>query len=181
MYERAVLKMLHVKQLLAVLVLCLVSGSAIAESTFAVGSGAFVIDGDTFRLGSGVSVRLFGIDAPECRKGQRRDGQCDRPETGMLIVMLELGRVTCREIERDRYNRIIAQCLAGSRADIGRQLVERGMARAVRWTGSRLVYGEGVYAEAERQAVMSGAGYWKCNIESPPKFREIKIRHCRGI
>ncbi len=113
------------------LLLWAVSGAAARE----VSGPARVIDGDTLEV-AGVTVRLFGIDAPE------RDQPCARSDGGLwacgdwvaarLDAQIAGARITCTGARTDRYDRLIARCAAPASGDLGAWLVGTGMARAYR-------------------------------------------------
>jgi endonuclease YncB( thermonuclease family) len=100
--------------------------AALAAVTFGVGApeagpafsctNARVSDGDTVRCGK-QRIRLYGIDAPElpghCNKGRRCTPGDPYASTRNLAALLNKGAIECREIERDRYGRIVADCSAG--------------------------------------------------------------------
>ncbi len=86
-----------------------------------------VINGDTLEV-AGQRIRLHGIDAPESRQLCRRDGErwrCGRGATSALNAFLGSRPVSCEELDRDRYRRIVAKCAVGE-ADIGEWMVSQG-------------------------------------------------------
>jgi endonuclease YncB( thermonuclease family) len=95
---------------------------------------ARVIDGDTLDV-SGERVRLHGIDAVEagqtCRPRQGPDWDCGTWVTERVRAMVEGREVACDFVEYDRYGRSVARCFLGG-ADIGRTLVQEGLAFAYR-------------------------------------------------
>ena len=82
-----------------------------------------VVDGDTFETAA-ERVRLFGIDAPE------------RDEPGGSEAAAALGRLVgnadpiCREVDRDRYGRMVALCSVGT-IDLSLAMIRAG--HAVAW------------------------------------------------
>lgn len=75
--------------------------------------GAMAIDGDTLRT-EDYRIRLWGIDAPEMSE--------DRGSRSKAVLQLILDSsmpVTCYEMGRDRYGRIVARCLDAQGYDIG--------------------------------------------------------------
>lgn len=93
-----------------------------------------VIDGDTLDVG-GVRVRLHGIDAPEtgqiCQTSQGQDWDCGTWVSREVRARYQGARASCDPVDKDRYGRIVATCrVAGE--DMGRRLVQRGMAVAYR-------------------------------------------------
>jgi len=172
--------MFHVKWA-AVIFVAVTILPPIAESAgrIEVPAAALAKDGDTFHIPGRGLVRLFGIDTPECdwiRRGAAH--YCPRAEAYILAALLLGGGVGCEILDRDRHGRDVARCWRGG-LDIGRVMVEAGMARAARWDGRRLVLGEGDYAFAEERAFRDGEGYWRCGAETPPKFMKMKADRCR--
>jgi endonuclease YncB( thermonuclease family) len=94
---------------------------ALASPAF--GQSASPVDGDTLDL-AGDRVRLFGIDAPE--RGEPGAAE----STAHLRRLLSGKAVTCRTIERDRYDRAVSLCDAGG-ADLSLAQVRAG--HAVVW------------------------------------------------
>ena len=77
---------------------------------------ASVIDGDTIEV-HGQRVRLHGIDAPESRQLCRLDGkpwQCGKDAANALADKIARRPVTCEDLGRDRYKRVIARCTVAS-------------------------------------------------------------------
>jgi endonuclease YncB( thermonuclease family) len=124
-----------------------------------------VVDGDTLHVG-GVTVRLFGIDAPE------RDQTCDRGgvdwacgEWAADAVARDYAGVAadCEAVDLDRYGRVVARCWVEGQ-DIGRALVAAGVATAYRdysWD----------YDLEEKGAQLAGLGIWAGDLMDPAAFR----------
>ena len=74
-----------------------------AEDTFVCTS---VIDGDTFKLETGVKVRLIGIDAPEL---SQPGGEESREYLAQLILNKGVTLETGYE-DRDKYNHRLERC-----------------------------------------------------------------------
>ena len=143
---------------------------------------ARIIDGDTFKLTDGTTVRLIGIDAPETHPGDklRRDAQrtgrdartiralgaqatayADRPVRGRT-VQLEYDPLNTRIHHRDRYGRTLAYVwvVEGGRRlfMVNRRLVQDGYAAAYtkypfRWMAD--------FLDAQRQARQAQRGLWR--------------------
>ena len=99
-------------RLTAILLLLVNAAPAHAQLT----GTAAVTDGDTIRI-NGTRVRLHGIDAPEtaqtCIAGDTV-WHCGT-EAALALAHLVAGHtITCRQRGIDRYQRIIAECFAGS-------------------------------------------------------------------
>ena len=66
-------------------------------------------------------IRFHGIDAPESRQLCRLDGkpwQCGEVAANALADKIARRSVTCEDLGRDRYKRIIARCAVADE-DIG--------------------------------------------------------------
>ncbi|MFG6083315.1 thermonuclease family protein [Paracoccus litorisediminis] len=140
--------------------------------TLAMGDGprlagkAVVVDGDTVKLGS-ESIRIHGIDAPEQSQSCARAGggtwACGKAATGFMAKLVKGRQITCRSVERDRYDRLVAKCFAG-KLDIGRKMVQSGHAWAfIRYSDDYV----GVEASAKKQRL----GIWQAQSEPAWAFR----------
>ncbi len=90
-----------------------------------------MIDGDTIEV-HGQRIRLHGIDAPESRQLCRQDGkpwQCGKDAANALADKIARRPVTCEDLGRDRYKRIIATCAVAGE-DLGAWMVANGLALA---------------------------------------------------
>lgn len=113
-----------------------------------------VHDGDTLRCGKD-RVRLFGVDAPEVKRGQT-PAQPFAYEARDLLISLTRGRVACRVVDKDRYGRHVGKCWSSASPDINAALIQSGFATEYRR------YSKGIYAKAERQARSAEVGIWAC-------------------
>ncbi len=112
-----------------------------------------VHDGDTLRCGAD-RVRLFGVDAPEVRRGQTAAqpfAYAARDE----LVRLTRGRVGCRVVDRDRYGRFVGRCWSDASPDLNAALIRSGFATEYRR------YSKGAYAAPEAEARQARRGLWK--------------------
>ena len=96
---------------------------------------AFCYDGDSFRTVGGIGVRIIGIDAPE--RGQpcadkARDFAKSHLEGRNVVLIPDVSR-----FELDRYGRLLAHVAIGDK-DFGRMILQRGLARAVRFSEQRM-------------------------------------------
>lgn len=123
---------------------------------------AVVIDGDSLELGA-EHVRLRGIDAPEfrqlCTARGGLDYACGVQARGALVRLVGAGPVTCSGTRRDRYGRLLADCIAGGR-NLNRELVLQGWAVA---------YGD--FDAEEASAKARGAGIWAGTFVTPQQWR----------
>ncbi len=124
---------------------CMGAGSPAAEVR--------VIDGDTFENDS-ERVRLFGIDAPE----SDLPGGVQAAEA--LRRLIGKTNPNCREVDRDRYGRIVALCSI-SGGDLSLAMLRAGHAvvwcHYVRKLRPNLL---GPFQHAELEAKRAGRGIW---------------------
>ncbi|MBU7019146.1 MAG: thermonuclease family protein [Theionarchaea archaeon] len=119
-----------------------------------------VIDGDTFKLENGETVRLIGIDAPEL---SQPGGKESREYLTQLIlnkgVTLEKGYQ-----DRDKYNRLLRFVYLGNTC-INEEMIKQGYAEA-RYLPSNDPLRE-YYIQLEIEAETAKAGLWSENIFQP--------------
>jgi len=111
-----------------------------------------VHDGDTLRCGA-ERIRLFGVDAPEVRRGST-PAEPFAYEARDELIGLTRGRVGCRPVDRDRYGRTVAKCWSSASPDINAALIRSGYATEYRR------YSKGFYAKAEAEAKTARRGVW---------------------
>ncbi len=110
--------------------LCLIGSSTFAADITGI---ARVVDGDTIWIDE-TKIRLHGIDAPEMKqKCFRKDTpwSCGKVATKYLKNLIGDSKVTCDDLGRDRYDRMIGKCRVRN-LDIGAEMVSGGMAHAYR-------------------------------------------------
>ena len=125
-----------------------------------------VIDGDTLEI-NGQHIRLHGIGAPESKQLCRRDGEfwwCGEDATSALKAFLGSRPVSCEELGRDRYQRVVAKCAVGG-VDIGEWMVSQG------WAVAYYLYSY-EYSRAEKRARSARRGMWAGGFEKPWEWRE---------
>jgi endonuclease YncB( thermonuclease family) len=120
-----------------------------AEASGRTDTVAYVIDGDTVVLASGLTVRLRGIDAPE------REECASARSTRSLARLIRGERVRLVRAgdDRDRYGRLLRYVDLG-RTDAGLRQIKRGL--AIARYDSRDGYGahprEDAYVAADRRS-----------------------------
>ena len=122
---------------------------------------ARVVDGDGLEIG-GQRIRLHGVDAFETRQmcGPHACGQASADALRNLVG----GRpVDCAEMDRDRYDRIVAVCHVGGE-DLGAAQVRQGHAVAYTRYSQR-------YVMEERAARRDNAGAWAYGFTPPEAWR----------
>lgn len=134
-----------------------------------------VIDGDTIEVGE-VRVRLHGIDAPEtgqrCAIDQRSIWRCGEEAALRMRELVAGAVVSCAALDRDPYGRMVAICRARG-IDVGKQLVEEGLAWAFRRFSSDYVAEEEAARHARR-------GVWRTATDPPWVFREQRWQRAAG-
>ena len=139
-----------------------------------------VADGDTVTMitneGTKFKIRLYGIDAPETVKVNRRTGTVSKPgqpygeEAYHSLESKVLGkRVTVQIVDVDRYGRMVAILYLDHR-DINRDMVQEGYV----WAYREYLHGPyaSEYIDAEREARSKHLGLWQqMNPQPPWEFR----------
>jgi endonuclease YncB( thermonuclease family) len=110
----------------AILTLCLSLATPqhlAAQSDLFSGTVARVTDGDTFRLqGIDKAIRVWGLDAPE------RKDPGGPAATSAMRDLITGQTLTCRNVNIDRYGRIVGQCFLPDGRDIAAEMIRRGVA-----------------------------------------------------
>ena len=148
----------------AAVALCLFATPVLADVT----GPARVIDGDSLEV-AGERIRLHGIDAPEGRQLCLIDGkqwQCGQHAANILADFISGRPVTCKDLGRDRYKRIIARCAVAGE-DMGSWLVSEGLAFAYRRYSLD-------YVDQEAEAQAAQRGLWAGEFVKPWDWRRGK-------
>lgn len=158
---------------IVVILLGLFAGNTASAETLR-GMVKTVYDGDTVVIvgrGTGrVTIRLYGIDAPETRK-PKSPGQPYGSQARRVLMYKLLGKEVTAEVQDyDQYGRAVA-VLQLDRRDINAEMVNEGMAWAYRH------YLAGPYASQyinlEAKARRQHRGLWRENNPQPPwEFRQ---------
>ena len=126
-----------------------------AEDTFICTA---VIDGDTFKLETGETVRLIGIDAPEL---SQPGGEKSHEYLAHLVlnkgITLEKGHE-----DRDKYNRLLRFVYIGNTC-INEEMIKQGYAEARYLPDSIREH----YIQLEIEAEIAKAGLWSASIFQP--------------
>ncbi|WP_318527954.1 thermonuclease family protein [Lentibacter sp. XHP0401] len=129
-----------------------------------------IVDGDTLHV-SGKTVRIFGIDAPEAGQTcKTRDGTtwaCGKWVSDTVRKAFQGKFARCVEIDRDRYDRIVARCDVNG-TDMGRWLVQQGLAFAYRKYAMD-------YDLDEKGAAVNDRGLHASLVENPADFRAARV------
>lgn len=161
------------------LLILLSAGSPVAAETLR-GMVKAVHDGDTLVLvgrGTGrVTVRLYGVDAPETRKPDS-PGQPFGSQAKRVLMYKVLGKEVTAEVQdRDQYGRAVAVLQLSGR-DINAEMVSEGLA----WAYRQFLSGPYAsrYIQLEEQARRQRRGLWRDTNPQPPwEFRRgQKRRH----
>ena len=121
-----------------------------------------VVDGDTLRFGP-TRVRLIGIDAPEldqtCSDAGEQEYDCGAEAKRFVAGLVDAGEVSCTRSGRDRYGRVLANCLADGR-DLSQAIADAG------WAVTEINY-----AAASLAARAARRGIWQGSFEDPAAWR----------
>ena len=145
----------------------LVPAPAVGQTLSGLGQ---VVDGDSLSVG-GISVRLFGIDAPEGKQTCDRDGArwaCGEEAATRLKMLVGSNRVECRGQGTDPYGRTVAVCWADG-FELNETMVEQGWATAFRKYSSD-------YIPNEARAKAARRGIWSSNFALPEDYRLAEER-----
>jgi micrococcal nuclease len=118
-----------------------------------------IIDGDTFRLETGQTIRLIGIDAPELLQP---GGEKSREYLAHLILGKNV-TLEKRYQDRDKYNRLLRFVYIGNLC-INEEMIRHGYAEA-RYLPENPVCE--YYIQLEIEAETARAGLWNDNIFQP--------------
>ena len=118
-----------------------------------------VIDGDTFRLETGETVRLIGIDAPEL---SQPGGEESRQYLTRLILNKGLTLKTGYQ-DRDKYSRLLRFVYIDD-VCINEEMIKQGYAEARYSTENPI---REYYVQLEIEAETAKAGLWSDNIFQP--------------
>jgi len=145
-----------------------------------------VTDGDTLQVitkeGTKLKVRLYGCDAPETPKANRRTGQIIKPgqpygeEATQAVKSKVYGQeVRVDIIDIDRYRRMVSMIWLEKR-NINLEMVREGYAEAYRKYLKEPYYSE--FINAEQEARSKRKGIWGLSdYERPSEFRErLRVR-----
>jgi micrococcal nuclease len=144
------------QRILLVVLVCAIVGCTHQAGTI---SGIEVIDGDTFRLENGDTVRLIGIDAPEL---SQPGGEMSREYLAHLIT----GRnITLKKgyQNRDKYNRLLRFVYIGD-VCVNEEMIRQGYAEA-RYLSENSIREYYIQLEIEAETVRTGL--WSHNIFQP--------------
>jgi len=150
------------------------------------GTVSKVSDGDTLRIitqdGTKLKVRLYGCDAPETEKINRRTGQISKPgqpygEESMQALQTKVygKKVRVDIIDIDRYRRMVSMIWLGDR-NINLEMVREGYAEAYREYLKEPYRSQ--FSDAEQKARAERKGIWGLNnYERPSEFRKrLRVR-----
>jgi len=119
-----------------------------------------VLDGDTFELENGETVRLIGIDAPEIFEP---GGDIARDFLSYLILDKKIILIP-GDRDKDNYGRLLRYAYADGTC-VNEEMIRNGYAevRYLSQDDPNLHY----YVQLETEAEKEKAGLWSCNIFQP--------------
>jgi len=136
-----------------------------------------ISDGDTVqaitREGTKLKVRLYGIDAPETKKGDVLGEPFSKESMERLAFLIYRKSVKIDIIDIDRYRRMVGIIWLKD-ANVNLEMIKAGMAEAyVEYLKEPY---RNVFIQAEREAKARGKGIWSqgSSYERPSQFRKKK-------
>lgn len=140
-----------------------------------------ISDGDTIQVnseGTKLKIRLYGIDAPETEKSNKRTGHISKPgqpygseAENALDGKIRGQNVRIDVMDIDRYKRLVSIVWMGSR-NINSEMVADGWAWAYRQYLDAPYSSE--YVNLEQKAREKRLGLWKEHNPQPPwEFRKL--------
>jgi len=152
------------------------SSAPVAAPSPSLGSDSIVsaVDGDTARLSSGGSLRLYGADAPELKQyGQDRQGQAvpiGLQSRQAMSDMLARGAAVLGALRGQSYGRVVAPFTINGQ-DAGQSLIRSGEAYAAPEYMKAEPDRSALYMAAERLARLNRLGVHKTYSQMPSDFR----------
>ena len=124
-----------------------------------------VIDGDTFVLGNGESVRLIGINTPEIGE----PGADIAKDMLMRMVMNKTVILEQDITDRDDYERLLRYAYIGD-ISVNAEMIRMGYAEMRFYPPDTLYKAE--YRELEDDAIRNGSGLWAFNVFQPHEITD---------
>ena len=152
------------------------SNTLFSEGNKIIFGKANVIDGDTIKI-SGISIRLFGIDAPERKQIcsiRNQSYNCGLKSTEFLQSFITGRKVECSYKNLDKYGRIIGKCISHFKSanssktepiQLNWLMVRYG--HAIEYKR----YSKGEYFKAENLAKKEKRGIWRGKFDKPEDWR----------
>ena len=149
------------KKFLFILFLCAIGFTVFANKVLR-GTALWIVDGDTILLRRGdklVSVRLWGIDAPEKKQAG------GKAATFFLVKLIGRKRVKVITEGHGRYGRVIGK-IYYKKKFINLEMVKNGHA----WWNEKYCPKAKKFKEAEKKARIEKLGLWKDSKPIKPEF-----------
>ena len=138
----------------------------LSNISFAQEKNIQVIDGDTIHIGK-LKYRFFGIDAPETKQICEKDNikiQCGVIAKNVLKNKIANKIPECVVKDKDRYQRIVAECFIGKES-LSRFMVREGYAVAYTQYSKDFI-------EDEKYAKENKLGIWAMTFQIPSEYRK---------
>ena len=138
----------------------------LSNISFAQEKNIQVIDGDTIHIGK-LKYRFFGIDAPETKQICEKNNikiQCGVIAKNVLKNKIADEIPECVVKEKDRYQRLVAECFIGKES-LSRFMVREGYAVAYTQYSKDFI-------EDEKYAKENKLGIWSMNFQTPLEYRK---------
>ena len=166
------------------LFLILLQAAFAAETRTFIGKAERISDGDTIKftitegtsIGTSMTVRLAGLDAPEISHRKGQEGQPFGAESMANLRRLIEGKpISLHQLDKDRYGRLVGLIYVGSN-NVNLLQVSGGFAEVYReYLKTVPLPIRDQFIEAERTAKAKRLGIWSLpSYERPSDFRKRK-------
>lgn len=116
-----------------------------------------VTDGDTLKLSTGKTFRLYGINAPEIKEPYFKEAKMF---TQNLVLNKEISFEQEENYKEDKFGRILGYVFIDG-INLNLELVRNGLARVVLYEKRAKIKYQDELVEAEKEAKEKRLGVWK--------------------
>ena len=129
---------------------------------------AKAIDGDSLVI-QNKQIRLFNVDAPEwdqkCSKTNGHKYKCGKAAHDYLIKLVNDGRIKCKVLKKDNYDRFLSICTNAQNKNLSIELIKAGWAIPY--------YTNSDYYQYKHNAKKQRIGIWQGKFMTPRTYRKL--------